>query len=393
VVGLCSSVVTPTGQVHPWHILSTLIECPQAKLAPAHLWYTVLYRTALWLHSICCHPFFFLCFSFSFQILPIKNVDVESILESFTADALRTLGFAYMDVEPSGLPPGVGQGDPWPEDVPLPDTGLTLLGFIGIQDPLRATVPAAVQLCKDAGIKVRIRRTKKKKKKKERINVRAHVPRAVGAVLFSLSLYANTSFSCLSEVLACSSSLSPSFLASLPWCPFPGAPSLVPLPWCPFWCPFPGAPSLVPLPWCPFPGAPSLVPLPWCPFPGAPSLVPLPWCPFPGAPSLVPFPWCPSLPGAPSLVPLPWCPLLVPLPWCPFPGAPSLVPLPWCPFPGAPSLVPLPWCVMGAGAHGDRGQSEHCQGHRARLRDPDGRWGGDRWARVSAKCPPMRCAR
>lgn len=88
------------------------------------------------------------------QILPIKNVDSDSILESFTADALRTLGFAYMDVEPSGLPAGVAQGEPWPEDVPLPDSGLTLLGFVGIQDPLRPTVPAAVQLCKDAGIKV-----------------------------------------------------------------------------------------------------------------------------------------------------------------------------------------------------------------------------------------------
>jgi calcium-translocating P-type ATPase len=67
--------------------------------------------------------------------------DAGDALERFAAEGLRVLAVARR--------PWTG-GDPTPED----ETDLELLGLVGLQDPPRASAPAAVQACRDAGIRL-----------------------------------------------------------------------------------------------------------------------------------------------------------------------------------------------------------------------------------------------
>ncbi|MBM4141351.1 MAG: calcium-translocating P-type ATPase, PMCA-type [Nitrospira sp.] len=76
----------------------------------------------------------------------LKGIDVEEILrvnEKMAADGLRVLGIAMRKWD--SLPENMS-----PENV---ETGLTILGFIGMMDPPREEVKEAVTLCKTAGIK------------------------------------------------------------------------------------------------------------------------------------------------------------------------------------------------------------------------------------------------
>jgi P-type Ca2+ transporter type 2C len=70
---------------------------------------------------------------------------IESGLLSYQRRGMRTLGFAYQ--------PLIN-----PETVNLEDlaSDLVWLGFVAIADPIRPEVPAAIQACRDAGIKVKI---------------------------------------------------------------------------------------------------------------------------------------------------------------------------------------------------------------------------------------------
>lgn len=71
--------------------------------------------------------------------------DIESIINELASNGLRTLSIAYKD-----LPTQQEEYETPPED------NLTLLAIVGIKDPLRAEVPAAIELCKLAGITVRM---------------------------------------------------------------------------------------------------------------------------------------------------------------------------------------------------------------------------------------------
>ncbi|GJP56165.1 hypothetical protein CLOM_g15215 [Closterium sp. NIES-68] len=83
---------------------------------------------------------------------PLTHGELDATILSFANSALRTLSVAYRDLTPAEVPAnGV-----WTDDTPVPDSGLTLLGVVGIKDPLRAGVAEAVQLCKTAGIRVRM---------------------------------------------------------------------------------------------------------------------------------------------------------------------------------------------------------------------------------------------
>lgn len=91
---------------------------------------------------------------------------IETVLESYAHQAMRTIGLAYRDLPspPSGgwdQPSGShdkasGDGE---EDVVLlfaAEEGLTLLGVVGIEDPLRPSVVEAVKKCYTAGVDVRM---------------------------------------------------------------------------------------------------------------------------------------------------------------------------------------------------------------------------------------------
>eukprot|EP00163_Fabomonas_tropica_P011978 TRINITY_DN2302_c0_g1_i7.p1 TRINITY_DN2302_c0_g1~~TRINITY_DN2302_c0_g1_i7.p1 ORF type:complete len:1113 (-),score=325.50 TRINITY_DN2302_c0_g1_i7:501-3839(-) len=70
--------------------------------------------------------------------------DVQDCIDKYASDALRTIGLAYVDFD---------QDRDWSEE---PEDGLVWLGVVGIKDPVRKEVPAAVKSCQDAGIMVRM---------------------------------------------------------------------------------------------------------------------------------------------------------------------------------------------------------------------------------------------
>jgi len=85
-----------------------------------------------------------------------KQVETEAI-STFAAQAMRTIGLAYKDLKrlPAGeLHPSVLNADGYP--ALLCETGLTLIGVVGIEDPLRPEVGPAIQRCYTAGIDVRM---------------------------------------------------------------------------------------------------------------------------------------------------------------------------------------------------------------------------------------------
>nr|CAH8853004.1 unnamed protein product [Trichobilharzia regenti] len=84
----------------------------------------------------------------------------ESVIEPMASEGLRTIGIAYRRItiasnskSPNDL---VIQKEPnWDDEDQLLE-GLTLLGIIGIEDPVRPEVPAAIRQCQKAGITVRM---------------------------------------------------------------------------------------------------------------------------------------------------------------------------------------------------------------------------------------------
>ncbi len=78
---------------------------------------------------------------------PVPQVEIDALLASWQARAMRTLGFAYrvMDEGEKGIADGaVAAGR------------LTFIGAAAIADPVRADVPAAVAECGAAGISVKV---------------------------------------------------------------------------------------------------------------------------------------------------------------------------------------------------------------------------------------------
>ncbi len=68
-------------------------------------------------------------------------------LQEYQNKAMRTIGFAYAEWS--------GDRSPFANGV-LATDGLTFIGIVGISDPIRAEVPAAIKSCMDAGIQVKI---------------------------------------------------------------------------------------------------------------------------------------------------------------------------------------------------------------------------------------------
>lgn len=86
-----------------------------------------------------------------------NNVALGEVISSYANRSLRTIGLIYRDF--SSWPPASGR--PSADDPKLADfdsifEDMTFLGVVGIQDPLRAGVPAAVSECQKAGVFVRM---------------------------------------------------------------------------------------------------------------------------------------------------------------------------------------------------------------------------------------------
>ncbi|KQJ98964.2 hypothetical protein BRADI_3g40640v3 [Brachypodium distachyon] len=79
-----------------------------------------------------------------------KRNEYKKSIEDMAKSSLRCVAFAYCPCEPEMIPK---------EDIAdwkLPEEDLTLLGIMGIKDPCRPGVRNAVQLCRNAGVKVRM---------------------------------------------------------------------------------------------------------------------------------------------------------------------------------------------------------------------------------------------
>ncbi|KAK1241793.1 hypothetical protein MKX07_007616 [Trichoderma sp. CBMAI-0711] len=85
---------------------------------------------------------------------------IMNVVFRFGTQALRTLALSYRDF--SQWPPHKPEADdtttPGPDDVALPDIhqDMTWIGVVGIQDPVRPGVPAAVQDCRTASVSVKM---------------------------------------------------------------------------------------------------------------------------------------------------------------------------------------------------------------------------------------------
>lgn len=77
----------------------------------------------------------------------LTKAELDAQLLVYQNQAMRTLGFAYQELE---------DGDATIEDGRVVASNLTFLGFVAISDPVRADVPDAVNEVLDAGIKVKI---------------------------------------------------------------------------------------------------------------------------------------------------------------------------------------------------------------------------------------------
>uniref|UniRef100_A0A0D6QRY0 Calcium-transporting ATPase n=1 Tax=Araucaria cunninghamii TaxID=56994 RepID=A0A0D6QRY0_ARACU len=70
---------------------------------------------------------------------------VTNIINGLSSEALRTLCFAFINLE-----------DDFAPDKEIPRNGYTCVSIVGIKDPVRPGVKEAVQVCKSAGITVRM---------------------------------------------------------------------------------------------------------------------------------------------------------------------------------------------------------------------------------------------
>ncbi|VDL63676.1 unnamed protein product [Nippostrongylus brasiliensis] len=84
----------------------------------------------------------------------------KEVIEPMASDGLRTIGLAYKDMVPAGTKKDdneVQYSGPidWDDEETIRN-GMTAIGIMGIQDPVRPEVPAAIEKCQRAGITVRM---------------------------------------------------------------------------------------------------------------------------------------------------------------------------------------------------------------------------------------------
>eukprot|EP00899_Mesostigma_viride_P028596 jgi/Mesvir1/8921/Mv14206-RA.1 len=87
------------------------------------------------------------------SVAPLSGADrkaIASTISGFADQGLRCIALSYRDMA------GVGGREDVPEDAGAVEKDLTLVGIVGIEDPIREEVPHAIKRCQDAGITVRM---------------------------------------------------------------------------------------------------------------------------------------------------------------------------------------------------------------------------------------------
>ncbi|XP_073304518.1 calcium-transporting ATPase 1 [Primulina huaijiensis] len=82
------------------------------------------------------------------EVVPLDESTIthmKDTIDEFACEALRTLCLAYRDI-----------GSDFSAENPIPFEGYTLIGIVGIKDPVRPGVKESVAICKSAGIMVRM---------------------------------------------------------------------------------------------------------------------------------------------------------------------------------------------------------------------------------------------
>ncbi|KAL5002357.1 hypothetical protein BDV10DRAFT_191568 [Aspergillus recurvatus] len=85
--------------------------------------------------------------------------EILEIIELYAKKSLRTIGLVYKDFSAPAWPPVEAvrvQDDPDSADFDTIFHDMTWLGVVGIQDPLRPEVPAAIERCHVAGVQVKM---------------------------------------------------------------------------------------------------------------------------------------------------------------------------------------------------------------------------------------------
>ncbi|XP_031483312.1 calcium-transporting ATPase 10, plasma membrane-type-like isoform X1 [Nymphaea colorata] len=81
------------------------------------------------------------------KVVPLDETSTNHLnntIERFASEALRTLCLAYLEL------------DDFSSDSQIPTTGYTCIGIVGIKDPVRPGVKESVEICRRAGITVRM---------------------------------------------------------------------------------------------------------------------------------------------------------------------------------------------------------------------------------------------
>ncbi|XP_057805178.1 calcium-transporting ATPase 8, plasma membrane-type [Salvia miltiorrhiza] len=89
------------------------------------------------------------------QVVPLDEDKLSSYkkaIEDMAARSLRCVAIAYRPYDVKSVPSTAEELENWE----LPESDLILLGIVGIKDPCRPGVRDAVQLCTNAGVKVRM---------------------------------------------------------------------------------------------------------------------------------------------------------------------------------------------------------------------------------------------
>ncbi|KAK9242890.1 calcium-transporting ATPase 2 [Lipomyces tetrasporus] len=90
------------------------------------------------------------------QLTQSERARIESVIESYAKQCLRTISLIFKDF-PQWPPQGAElSGDPTAADFDFLLKGMTFLGAVGIQDPIRPGVPEAIAKCQHAGVFVRM---------------------------------------------------------------------------------------------------------------------------------------------------------------------------------------------------------------------------------------------
>ncbi|KHJ80272.1 haloacid dehalogenase-like hydrolase [Oesophagostomum dentatum] len=84
----------------------------------------------------------------------------KEVIEPMASDGLRTIGLAYKDMVPAGSRKEDNEEEydgeiDWDDEEKI-RMGMTAIAVMGIQDPVRPEVPAAIDKCQRAGITVRM---------------------------------------------------------------------------------------------------------------------------------------------------------------------------------------------------------------------------------------------